>query len=59
MEKTEKLDISGEGRTTRIRTRLSHDQKGEMTQFLRENSDVFAWSAAKMLDIPPMSFFIL
>ena len=53
VKQTEKIDISGEGRTTRIRTRLSHDQKGEVTQFLRENSDVLAWLAAEMSGIPP------
>ena len=30
VEQTEKIDISGEGWTTQIRTRLSHDQKGKM-----------------------------
>ena len=31
VEQTEEINISGKGRTTRIGTRLSHDQKGEMT----------------------------
>ena len=57
MEQTEEIDINGEGRTTRIGTRLSHDQKGEMTQFLRENSDVIVWSAAEIPGISPLCHF--
>ena len=53
VEQTKEIDINSEGRITRIGTRLDHDQKGKMTQFLRENSDVFAWSAAEMPGIPP------
>ena len=53
MEQTEEINISGEGGTTQIGTRLSHDQKDEMTQLLKENSDVFTWSAAEMSGISP------
>ena len=53
VEQTEAISINGEGRTTRIGSRLSHDQKIQTTLFLRENSDVFAWSAAEMPGIPP------
>ena len=42
VEQTEQISISGEGRTTQIRSRLNHVQKMEMTLFLRESSDVFA-----------------
>ena len=52
VEQTKKINISGDGRTTRIGSRLNHDQRMEMTLFLRESSDVFAWSAAKMPGIP-------
>ena len=53
MEQTKEIEISGNGRTTQIRTLLNHDQKGKMVRFLRENSYIFAWSAAKMPGIPP------
>ena len=53
IEQTEEIQIRGEGRITRIGTRLNQDQKMEMTLCLRENSDVFAWSAAEMPGIPP------
>ena len=53
VEQTEEIDISSEGRTTQIGTCLGHDRKGEMTWFLRENSDVFAWSTAKIPGIFP------
>ena len=53
VEQTEEVNINGEGRTTRIGTRLSHDQRSEMTLFLRKNSDVFAWSTAEIPGIPP------
>ena len=53
MEQTEEIEINGNGRTTQIRTLLNHDQKGKMVRFLRENSYIFAWSAAKMPGIPP------
>ena len=59
VERTEKVQISGEGRTTRIGTRLNWDQKIEMTLCLRENSNVFAWSAAEMSGIPPFHHFSL
>ena len=52
VEQKEEIDISNEGRTIRIETRLGHDQKCKMTRFLKENSDVFAWSAAEMPGIP-------
>ena len=42
VEQTEEINISGDGRTTRIGSRLNHDQKMEMTLFLRESSNVFA-----------------
>ena len=42
VEQTKQISISGEGRTTQIRSRLNHVQKMEMTLFLRESSDVFA-----------------
>ena len=53
VEQIEEINISGEGRATQIRTHLNHDQRNEMTLFLRVNSDVFAWSAAEMLGILP------
>ena len=53
MEQTEEIDISSEGRTTWIGTRMGHDQKGEMTRFLRKNLDVFAWSTVEMPNISP------
>ena len=42
VEQIEEIEISGKGRTTQIGTLLNHDQKGEMTQFLRKKSNVFA-----------------
>ena len=36
VEQIEEIEINGEGRTTRIGTRLSHDQKGEMIIFERK-----------------------
>ena len=59
VEQTEEIDISGEGRTTRIGSCLHHNQKMQMTLLLRENSDVFAWLAAEMPGIPPsgLTFF--
>ena len=42
---------------TQIGTRLDQDEKGKMTQFLRENSDVFAWLVAEMPGIPPSVIF--
>ena len=52
IEQTEEVQISGEGRTTLIGTRLNRDQKIEMTLCLRENSNIFVWSAAEMPGIP-------
>ena len=53
VEQTEEINISGDGRTIRIGSRLNHDQRMEMKLFLRGGSDVFAWSIAKMPGIPP------
>ena len=53
MEQTEEINISEKGRATRIGTRLNHDQRTEMTLFLRTNSDVFTWSTAEMPGILP------
>ena len=51
IEQTKEIHISGEGRTTRVGTLLDEDQKREMEQFLRNNFDIFAWLATKMLGI--------
>ena len=53
MEQTKEVDISDKGQTTQIGTILNHSQKKEMAQFLRKNSNVFAWSAAEIPGIPP------
>ena len=36
VEQIKKIEISGKGRTTQIRTLLNKDQKKEMRQFLKE-----------------------
>ena len=53
VEQIEEISIKGEGRTTRIGSRLNIDQRMEMMLLLRESSDVFAWSTAEMPGIPP------
>ena len=53
VEQIEEINISEDGRTTRIGSHLNHDQRMEMTLFLRESSDIFARSTAKMPGIPP------
>ena len=54
IEQTEEIQSSGEGRTTRIGTLLNEDQMREMGQFLRNNSNIFTWSAAEMPSISPI-----
>ena len=53
VEQTEKINISGDGRATRIGSLLNQEQRREMTLFLRQSSDVFALSTAEMPGIPP------
>ena len=53
VEQTKEIEISGKGRTTQIGTLFDNNQKKEMEQFLRDNSDVFAWSAVEMPGISP------
>ena len=54
VEQTEKIQLGREeGRVTSIGSLLTHHEKTEITHFLRENSDVFAWSAANMPSISP------
>ena len=53
VEQTEKIQLRREGRVTSIGSLLTYREKTEITHFLRENSDVFAWSAADMPGISP------
>ena len=53
VEQTEKIQLRREGRVTTIGSLLTHREKTEITHFLRENSDVFAWFAADMPGISP------
>ena len=47
------LDDSRPERTTRVGTLASWPVRQELTTFLRDNQDVFAWSHEDMLGIDP------
>ena len=57
VEQTEKIQLGREkGRITSICSLLTHREKTEITHFLKENSNVFAWSAA---DMPSISHSVI
>ena len=47
------LDLQQPKKTARIGSRLSLAEKEELTTFLRENRDIFAWSPSDMPGIDP------
>ena len=54
VEQTGKIQLGREeGRVTSICSLLTHHERTELTLFLRENSDVFAWFAVDMSGISP------
>ena len=53
MDETVEVQIGREGRVTQIGSLLNMDQKREMKRFLKDNFDVFTWSAVEMVDIFP------
>ena len=56
IEQIEEIRISGEGRTTRIRSLLNENQKNEIGQFLRDNFGIFVWSTT---ELPGISHIII
>ena len=47
------LDESNPKKFTRIETSMEEKTKQELVQFLKKNTDVFAWSHEEMLGIDP------
>ncbi|XP_012837573.1 PREDICTED: uncharacterized protein LOC105958118 [Erythranthe guttata] len=47
------LDVNDPTRTTRIGTTLNEEMREELTTFLRNNQDVFAWSPKDLRGIDP------
>ena len=47
------MDPDQPDRKARIGSRLSTDEKAELTTFLQNNKDMFAWSPSDMLGIDP------